>query len=59
MTLVLPVLVAVFGLLTVYGRVGWLAQICQLVGIDYRFYPYGLKAFCWRISSLTCSWRRA
>jgi len=43
MTLVLPVLVAVFGLLTVYGRVGWLAQICQLVGIDYRFSPYGLQ----------------
>lgn len=43
MTLVLPVLVAVFGLLTVYGRVGWLAQLCQFFGIDYRFSPYGLQ----------------
>ena len=43
MTLVLPVLVAVFGLLTVYGRVGWLAQICQWLGLDYRFSPYGLQ----------------
>ncbi|MBS6031877.1 MAG: thiamine/thiamine pyrophosphate ABC transporter permease ThiP [Pantoea sp.] len=43
MTLVLPVLVAVFGLLTVYGRVGWLAQLCQWLGIDYHFSPYGLQ----------------
>ncbi|MBE5251306.1 MAG: thiamine/thiamine pyrophosphate ABC transporter permease ThiP [Enterobacterales bacterium endosymbiont of Blomia tropicalis] len=43
MTLVLPVLVAVFGLLTVYGRVGWLAQICQFFGIRYGFSPYGLQ----------------
>nr|MBA2815772.1 thiamine transporter membrane protein [Candidatus Pantoea persica] len=43
MTLVLPVLVAVFGLLTVYGRVGWLAQICQWLGLDYRFSPHGLQ----------------
>ena len=43
MTLVLPVLVAVFGLLTVYGRVGWLAQLCQFFNIDYAFSPYGLQ----------------
>ena len=43
MTLVLPVLVAVFGLLSVYGREGWLAQLCSLFGIDYRFSPYGLQ----------------
>lgn len=43
MTLVLPVLVAVFGLLTVYGSNGWLAQLCQLAGIDYHFSPYGLS----------------
>jgi len=42
MTLVLPVLVAVFGLLTVYGRNGWLAQLCQLAGMGYHFSPYGL-----------------
>ncbi|ADP10054.1 Thiamine ABC transport system, inner membrane component [Erwinia sp. Ejp617] len=43
MTLVLPVLVAVFGILSVYGRSGWLAQLCALSGINYRFTPYGLQ----------------
>ena len=43
MTLVLPVLVAVFGLLSVYGREGWLAQLCALLGIPYAFSPYGLQ----------------
>ncbi len=42
MTLVLPVLVAVFGLLSIYGREGWLALLCRTIGIDYRFSPYGL-----------------
>jgi len=43
MTLVLPVLVAVFGLLSVYGRSGWLAQLCALLGMHYHFSPYGLQ----------------
>ncbi|MDR0217342.1 MAG: thiamine/thiamine pyrophosphate ABC transporter permease ThiP [Enterobacteriaceae bacterium] len=43
MTLVLPVLVALFGILTVYGRLGWLANFCQWIGIEYRFAPYGLQ----------------
>lgn len=43
MTLVLPVLVAIFGLLTVYGREGWLAQLCSWLGVNYRFSPYGLQ----------------
>ncbi|HBC7429556.1 TPA: thiamine/thiamine pyrophosphate ABC transporter permease ThiP [Providencia rettgeri] len=43
MTLVLPVLVAVFGILSVYGQTGWLAKLCQLLGLDYSFSPYGLK----------------
>ncbi|WP_064511352.1 thiamine/thiamine pyrophosphate ABC transporter permease, partial [Type-E symbiont of Plautia stali] len=43
LTLVLPVLVAVFGLLSVYGRSGWLAHLCSLPGIDYTFSPYGLQ----------------
>lgn len=42
MTLVLPVLVAVFGLLTVYGQRGWLAQLFNAIGFDYQFSPYGL-----------------
>ncbi|PKH22646.1 thiamine/thiamine pyrophosphate ABC transporter permease ThiP [Enterobacterales bacterium CwR94] len=43
MTLVLPVLVAVFGLLSVYGREGWLASMLNLVGLEYHFSPYGLQ----------------
>lgn len=43
MTLVLPSLVAVFGILSVYGREGWLAQIASLLGVEWRFTPYGLQ----------------
>ncbi|ADN00069.1 membrane component of thiamin ABC transporter [Dickeya dadantii 3937] len=43
MTLVLPVLVAVFGILSVYGREGWLARLLMQAGIEYRFSPYGLQ----------------
>lgn len=43
MTLVLPVLVAVFGILRVYGRQGWLAQGFHALGLDYPFSPYGLQ----------------
>ncbi|QGX90673.1 thiamine/thiamine pyrophosphate ABC transporter, permease protein [Tatumella sp. TA1] len=43
MTLILPVLVAVFGLLTVYGHEGWLALLCHRLGIHYSFSPYGLS----------------
>lgn len=43
MTLVLPVLVAVFGILSVYGRNGWLAQLAQAAGVGYAFSPYGLQ----------------
>lgn len=43
MTLVLPVLVAVFGILRVYGRQGWLAQGVAALGFDYTFSPYGLQ----------------
>ncbi|RUT66854.1 thiamine/thiamine pyrophosphate ABC transporter permease ThiP [Morganella morganii] len=43
MTLVLPVLVAVFGILSVYGRNGWLAHISGFLELDYTFSPYGLQ----------------
>ncbi|PLY38006.1 thiamine/thiamine pyrophosphate ABC transporter permease ThiP [Pectobacterium aquaticum] len=43
MTLVLPVLVAVFGLLSVYGRQGWLASALGWFGLKYTFSPYGLQ----------------
>ncbi|POP41267.1 thiamine/thiamine pyrophosphate ABC transporter permease ThiP [Superficieibacter electus] len=43
MTLILPVLVGVFGILSVYGRQGWLASLCQLLGLEWTFSPYGLQ----------------
>jgi len=42
MTLVLPVLVAVFGILSVYGREGWLARLWHSLGLEWHFTPYGL-----------------
>ncbi|SFN18094.1 thiamine transport system permease protein [Izhakiella capsodis] len=43
MTLVLPSLIAVFGILSIYGREGWLAQIANALGVEWRFSPYGLQ----------------
>jgi len=43
MTLILPVLVAVFGILSVYGRQGWLASLFQALGLEWTFSPYGLQ----------------
>lgn len=43
MTLILPVLVAVFGILSVYGRQGWLASLWQTFGLQWTFSPYGLQ----------------
>ena len=43
MTLILPVLVAVFGILSVYGRQGWLASLFSLLGLEWHFSPYGLQ----------------
>ncbi|MGS0315048.1 thiamine/thiamine pyrophosphate ABC transporter permease ThiP, partial [Escherichia coli] len=36
MTLILPVLVAVFGILSVYGRQGWLASLWQMLGLQWK-----------------------
>ncbi|EIY5013472.1 thiamine/thiamine pyrophosphate ABC transporter permease ThiP [Klebsiella quasipneumoniae] len=43
MTLILPVLVAVFGILSVYGRQGWLASLFHTFGWEWDFSPYGLQ----------------
>ena len=40
MTLILPVLVAVFGILSVYGRQGWLATLCHVFGVHRSSYRY-------------------
>lgn len=43
MTLVLPVLVGVFGIMSVFGQQGWLTQLCRLLHVEYGFSPYGLN----------------
>lgn len=42
MTLILPVLVAIIGILNIYGQEGWLSKIFRLIGIKYNFSPYGI-----------------
>ena len=59
MTLILPVLVAVFGILSVYGRQGWLASLFNLLGLEWTFSPYGLKGILLAHIFSICRWRRA
>ena len=56
MTLVLPVLVAVFGILSVYGRNGWLAHVSGFLDLDYTFSPYRLQGIL--LYFLICRCRR-
>ncbi|QLB13892.1 thiamine/thiamine pyrophosphate ABC transporter permease ThiP [Bisgaardia hudsonensis] len=41
-TFVLPALVAIFGLMGIYGHSGWLAKLVQFLGIDWHPEMYGL-----------------
>lgn len=59
MTLILPVLVAVFGILSVYGRQGWLATLCQSLGLEWTFSPYGLQGILLAHVFLIYRWRAA
>ncbi len=59
MTLILPVLVAVFGILSVYGRQGWLAFLFNLLGLEWTFSPYGLKGILLAHIFSICRWPRA
>ncbi len=43
LTMVLPVLVAVFGVLGVYGSAGWLARVSSFLGVDWKPNIYGLS----------------
>lgn len=43
LTVVLPSLVVITGLLTVYGNSGWLAKLCDYFSIDYSLSIYGLN----------------
>ena len=42
LSLALPTLVAISGIISVYGKQGWLAQLCHALGIEWQFRPYGL-----------------
>lgn len=42
LSLVLPVILVVFGLVTVHGRQGWVNQLLQVVGVETSSYLYGL-----------------
>ncbi|VTN13986.1 thiamine transporter membrane protein [Raoultella terrigena] len=59
MTLILPVLVAVFGILSVYGRQGWLAAAFNALDGSGISRPTGCRGSCWRTSSSICRWRPA
>lgn len=43
LTFVLPALLAIFGLLGIYGTAGWLSQLMQALGIDWKPTIYGLS----------------
>ena len=43
LTFVLPVLVAIFGLIGIYGSSGWLAKFANLLGIPWQGHIYGLS----------------
>ncbi|MGQ7275897.1 thiamine/thiamine pyrophosphate ABC transporter permease [Marinobacter sp. V034] len=43
LSLVLPSIVAVFGIVAVYGRTGWLNTLLTTSGIDWRWNLYGLQ----------------
>lgn len=42
-TFVLPVLVVVFGIISVFGQQGWLAQLCCELHLEYGFSLYGMR----------------
>lgn len=57
MTLILPVLVAVFGILSVYGRqAGWPRS--YPAWLEWTFSPYGLKGILLAHIFSTCRWPR-
>lgn len=43
LTFVLPVLVAIFGLMSIYGASGWLAKMAQFFGLSWQSPIYGLS----------------
>ena len=43
LTFVLPALLAIFGLIGIYGTTGWLTQLLQTLGISWKPSIYGLS----------------
>lgn len=43
LSLVLPVIIAVFGIVAVHGKSGWVNQLLGVIGIDAGHYIYGLS----------------
>lgn len=43
LTMVLPALVAIFGIMGIYGNSGWLAQLCRFMELDWQPNIYGLS----------------
>ena len=43
LTFVLPALLAIFGLIGIYGTAGWLTQLLQTLGISWKPSIYGLS----------------
>ncbi|MEA3292721.1 MAG: thiamine/thiamine pyrophosphate ABC transporter permease, partial [Pseudomonadota bacterium] len=42
LSLVIPTMVAVFGIVAIHGRSGWVNQLLEGMGFDGRYYLYGL-----------------
>ena len=43
LTFVLPALLAIFGLIGIYGTAGWLTQLLQTLGVSWKPSIYGLS----------------
>ena len=52
----LPVIVAVLGLLSVFGRNGWLNLGLEALGLP-TLSIYGLHVMCWPMCFSTCRWQ--
>jgi thiamine transport system permease protein len=56
LSLVLPVIIAIFGMVAVHGRQGWLPQLLHGLGWIPATTSMACSASCWPMSSSTCRW---
>lgn len=59
LSLVLPVIIAIFGIVAVHGKQGWLPQLLHGLGLTPAITFMACSASCWPTYSSTCRWRRA